>query len=88
MRLAMSIAVTVALVGPAASATPDAQAAKQCLRAAYLLYPYQRPGAAPMRSDRMNFFRNCMAKHDAATDSPVDATTDAAKGDTKGDPAH
>jgi hypothetical protein len=80
----MSVALTVALVGPAASATPNAQAAKQCLRAAYLLYPYQRPGAAPMRSDRMNFFRNCMIQHDTATDSPADATTDA----VKLDPAH
>jgi hypothetical protein len=84
VRLAISIAATVALVCPAASAMPNAQAAKQCLRAAYLLYPYQRPGAAPMRSDRMNYFRNCMVQHDAATGGPADATTDA----PKGDPAH
>jgi hypothetical protein len=84
VRLAISVAATVALVCPAASAMPNAQAAKQCLRAAYLLYPYQRPGAAPMRSDRMNFFRNCMVQHDAAADSPVDTTTDT----VKGDPAH
>lgn len=81
MRLAISAAVSVALVCPTASAMPNAQAAKQCLRAAYLLYPYQRPGAAPMRSDRMNFFRNCMVKRDAETDSPADTTTDAVKGD-------
>jgi hypothetical protein len=82
VRLAISIAATVALICPAVSAAPSAQVAKQCLRAAYLLYPYQRPGAAPMRSDRMNFFRNCMVQHDAATDHPADATTDAAKGDS------
>jgi hypothetical protein len=84
VRLAISIAVSVALACPAAAAMPNAHAAKQCLRAAYLLYPYQRPGAAPMRSDRMNYFRNCMVQHDAATDSPADTTTDA----VKGDPAH
>jgi hypothetical protein len=84
VRLAISIAATVALACPAASAMPNAQAAKQCLRAAYLLYPYQRPGAAPMRSDRMNYFRNCMIQHDAATDGPVDANMDA----PKSEPAH
>ncbi len=84
MRLMVSIAATVALACPAASAAPNAQAAKQCLRAAYLLYPYQRPGTAPMRSDRMNFFRNCMIEQDAASGDPVDASTDA----VKGDPSH
>jgi hypothetical protein len=62
-------------------ATPNAQAAQQCLRAAYLLYPYQRPSAARMRSDRVKFFRNCMAQHDAETDSQVATITRAPKGD-------
>nr|WP_249137252.1 hypothetical protein [Bradyrhizobium tropiciagri] len=46
----------------AAIAAPDAETAKRCLRAAYMVYPYKRPGAAPMNGDRLNFFQQCMAQ--------------------------
>jgi hypothetical protein len=68
-----AMAAFVALLPAVASATPSPQAAKDCLRAAYMLYPYKRPGAAPMSGERLFFFRNCVAKRqeDAAPASDI-----------------
>jgi hypothetical protein len=35
------------------------------LRAAYMVYPYKRPGAVPVNGERLTFFRNCMANQQA-----------------------
>ncbi len=56
-----TLAVSVALLPTTTSAAPSPETARQCLRAAYMLYPYKRPGAAPMNGERLTFFRNCMA---------------------------
>jgi hypothetical protein len=59
------------MIPVAAAATPSAESAKRCLRAAYLLYPYQRPGAAPMTGGRLFYFKECMAKQqDGALPDP------------------
>jgi hypothetical protein len=50
------------MASSAAVAAPDAETAKRCLRAAYMVYPYKRPGAAPMNGDRLHFFQQCMAQ--------------------------
>ncbi|WP_244064365.1 hypothetical protein [Bradyrhizobium sp. Ce-3] len=50
------------LSSSAAIAAPDAETAKRCLRAAYMVYPYKRPGAAPMNGDRLHFFQQCVAQ--------------------------
>jgi hypothetical protein len=59
-------AVIFSTVSVAASARPDAETAKRCLRAAYLLYPYKRPGAAPMTGGRLFYFRECFARRDGS----------------------
>jgi len=62
----LAIAAFIALVPAATSAAPSPEVAKDCLRAAYMLYPYKRPGAAPMNGERLSFFRNCVAKQQAS----------------------
>jgi len=57
----VAIASSVLLTPVTTSAAASPELAKQCLRAAYMLYPYKRPGAAPMSGERLFFFRNCMA---------------------------
>ncbi|WP_456755726.1 MULTISPECIES: hypothetical protein [unclassified Bradyrhizobium] len=58
----LGIVLALLLSSRAAIAAPDAETAKRCLRAAYMVYPYKRPGAAPMNGDRLNFFQQCMAQ--------------------------
>jgi hypothetical protein len=60
---ALGWASSILLVPIATSAAPSPELAKLCLRAAYMLYPYERPGTAPMNGGRLFFFRNCMANH-------------------------
>ncbi|MCC8968463.1 hypothetical protein H8A95_40825 [Bradyrhizobium sp. Pear76] len=60
MRLSAVLALV--LSSTAAIAAPEAETAKRCLRAAYLVYPYKRPGVAPMNGDRLHFFQQCMAQ--------------------------
>lgn len=50
------------LNGPYAYAAPTAEVAKRCLRYAYELYPYKRPGSVPMSGDRQVYFKNCIVK--------------------------
>lgn len=57
-----SVVLALLLSSRAAVAAPDAEIAKRCLRAAYMVYPYKRPGAAPMNGDRLHFFQQCMAQ--------------------------
>ncbi|MES5486497.1 hypothetical protein QMZ05_27380 [Bradyrhizobium sp. INPA03-11B] len=57
-----SAVLALLLSSNAAIAAPDAGTAKRCLRAAYLVYPYKRPGAGPMNGDRLHFFQQCMAQ--------------------------
>lgn len=70
VRLAIALlALSVSSMGSSAASVADT--AKQCLRAAYLLHPYKRPGAAPMNGGRLFFYKECLAKHsDAASDLP------------------
>ncbi|WP_245334865.1 hypothetical protein [Bradyrhizobium mercantei] len=58
----LSAVLALLLSSGAAIAAPDAETAKRCLRAAYMVYPYKRPGAAPMNGDRLHFFQQCMAQ--------------------------
>lgn len=67
MKSAITVGAIVGMVCSAAAAMPGPEIAKQCLRAAYLLYPYKRPGAAPMNSDRLLYFKKCMAEHDVVS---------------------
>jgi hypothetical protein len=60
--LAMIVAVGLTLSSQAAAA-PTAEVAKRCLHYAYIVYPYKRPGAAPMSGDRQAYFQDCMAKN-------------------------
>ncbi|WP_245321575.1 hypothetical protein [Bradyrhizobium sp. NAS96.2] len=57
-----SAVLALLLSSNAALAAPDAETAKRCLRAAYMVYPYKRPGAVPMNGDRLHFFQQCMAQ--------------------------
>ncbi|WP_229196108.1 hypothetical protein [Bradyrhizobium acaciae] len=57
-----SAVLALLLSSTAAIAAPDAETAKRCLRAAYLIYPYKRPGVAPMNGDRLHFFQQCMTQ--------------------------
>jgi hypothetical protein len=66
VKSVIASAVIFSTVSVAASATPDAETAKRCLRAAYLLYPYKRPGAAPMTGGRLFYFRECVARRDGS----------------------
>ena len=47
----------------AAQAAPTAEVAKGCLRYAFTVYPYKRPGAVPMSGDRQAYFQDCMGKN-------------------------
>jgi len=58
----LSAVLALVLSSSAAIAAPEAETAKRCLRAAYLVYPYKRPGVAPMNGDRLHFFQQCMAQ--------------------------
>lgn len=60
----------------AAHAAPTAEVAKRCLRYAYTLYPYKRPGAVPMSGDRQAYFQDCMGKN-GDVPPPARAGTDA-----------
>ncbi|WP_246667363.1 hypothetical protein [Bradyrhizobium macuxiense] len=57
-----SAVLALLLSSNAAIAAPDAETAKRCLRAAYMVYPYKRPGAVPMNGDRLHFFQQCMTQ--------------------------
>ena len=66
------VVAMLAMASGTASAAPSAELAKRCLRATYKLYPYQRPGAAPMTGDRLSFFKECMAgRQDGASPDPA-----------------
>lgn len=58
----VSLAV-VAISVTTAHAAPTAEIAKRCLRYAYTVYPYKRPGAVPMSGDRQAYFQDCMGKN-------------------------
>ncbi|WP_338831634.1 hypothetical protein [Bradyrhizobium sp. 27S5] len=60
--LRFSAVLALLMASSAAVAAPDAETAKRCLRAAYMVYPYKRPGAAPMNGDRLHFFQQCVAQ--------------------------
>ncbi|PAY05713.1 hypothetical protein CK489_22370 [Bradyrhizobium sp. UFLA03-84] len=61
-RIRLSAVLALLMSSNAAIAAPDAETAKRCLRAAYMVYPYKRPGAVPMNGDRLHFFQQCMAQ--------------------------
>jgi len=49
---------------------PTAQAAKECVLAAYKAYPYQRPGKAHGSGARYQFYKECLEKHRDASAPP------------------
>jgi hypothetical protein len=54
-----------------ASAAPSAEVAKRCMRYSYVVYPYKRPGAAPMNGDRQAYYKDCIAQNgDVPTPAP------------------
>ena len=58
--------LTVTAVGLSSvdgSAAPSAEVAKRCIHYSYVVYPFKRPGAVPMSSDRQAYFKECMAKN-------------------------
>jgi hypothetical protein len=62
---AVVLVVILVAAGPSpgsALAAPSAATANRCIRYSYLAYPYKRPGAVRMSSDRQNYFRDCIAK--------------------------
>ncbi|MFT4115696.1 hypothetical protein [Bradyrhizobium sp.] len=63
MGLALTVPLVVAINPTLARAAPTAEVAKRCLRYAYVLYPYKRPGAVPMSGDRQAYFQDCMGKN-------------------------
>jgi hypothetical protein len=56
------LALGSVLATPAHSA-PTAEIAKKCLRYAYVLYPYKRPGASKASNGRQVYFNDCVAKN-------------------------
>ena len=83
--LALASLTVVAIGVTAAHAAPTAEVAKRCLRYAYTLYPYKRPGAVPMSGDRQAYFQDCMGKNGdvppparAGSDASSTKTNDAA----------
>ncbi|WP_429026331.1 hypothetical protein [Bradyrhizobium sp. I1.14.4] len=58
----LSAMLALLLLSDAAIAAPAAETAKRCSRAANMVYPYKRPGVAPMNGDRLHFFQQCMAQ--------------------------
>ena len=60
--LTAAVVLATALGLTTISAAPSAEVAKRCMRYSYLVYPYKRPGAAPMSGDRQAYFKDCMAK--------------------------
>jgi hypothetical protein len=61
--LALIVAANIAPSLQAAAEPPTAEVAKRCLHYAYIVYPYQRPGAVRMSGDREAWFRDCLAKN-------------------------
>jgi hypothetical protein len=55
---------------PAAHAAPSPEVAKTCLRYAYRVYPYQRPGAAKASNGRQLYFSDCLAKNGEIPEPP------------------
>ena len=69
--IAFNVALVLLLPSNGAVAGPDAEVAKRCLRAAYLVFPYKRPGSAPMNGDRLHFFRQCVAQDGTTSAEPA-----------------
>jgi hypothetical protein len=61
--LAAAVAAVSALSIAGASAAPTAEVAKRCIHYSYMVYPYKRPGAAPMNGDRQAYVKDCFAKN-------------------------
>jgi hypothetical protein len=55
--------VAAALNIAGVSAAPTAEVAKRCIHYSYMVYPYKRPGAAPMNGDRQAYVKDCFAKN-------------------------
>jgi len=47
----------------ALAAAPTAEVAKRCIHYSYVAYPYKRPGAVRMSSDRQTYLKDCLAKN-------------------------
>ncbi len=66
----LSIVLPGVLAQPAHSA-PTAEVAKKCLRYAYRVYPYKRPGAAKASNGRQLYFSDCLAKNGDIPEPPA-----------------
>jgi hypothetical protein len=61
---ALLFAASIALLSPSlAFAAPTAEVAKRCVHYAYIVYPFKRPGSAPMSGDRQLYINDCFAKN-------------------------
>lgn len=45
-----------------AISAPTADVAKKCIRYSYIVYPYQRPGAAKASGNRQAYLNDCLAR--------------------------
>ncbi len=61
-KVSALLSIVLATAPPAYSA-PTAEVAKKCLRYAYRVYPYKRPGAAKASNGRQLYFNDCIAKN-------------------------
>jgi hypothetical protein len=69
-RLASIVAAIVLSAVSVAHSAPSAEVAKKCLRYAYRVYPYQRPGAAKANNGRQLYFSDCLAKNGEIAEPP------------------
>jgi len=74
LLVAISAVFSVAFFGastsPARSA-PTAEVAKKCLRYAYRVFPYKRPGAAKASNGRQLYFNECLGKNGDIQEPPL-----------------
>ena len=66
MLFAINTTATDANTAPA----PSADIARRCLRYAYIVFPYKRPGSVRGSGDRQAYYRDCITK-DGNVPEPV-----------------
>ena len=60
---ALGVASALVLSVSIASAGPTVEVAKRCVHYAYVIYPFKRPGSAPMSGDRQAYIKECFQKN-------------------------
>jgi len=61
-RATIAVLLLTILSAGSANAAPSAELAKRCLRYAYTVYPYKRPGSVRGTGDRQAYFQDCLAR--------------------------